>query len=316
MLDFMKTIISAVQTWVDSKIKASVADWNQNDENALNHVKNRPFYSKRQFMNIVDEQTVTVNDGCAGLSINANLEPDQTYTVYFNGDKYECTAWYSESWDCILLGNGAIGDDEFDDTGEPFYLDGYPEDNNMFVNTLEDRDVSIKIEGYGQYVHQIDVKFIPNYTEISEEVQKKTSIEANYESLKTVKVAKSANAYGEIWVNDSGELLCNDYPVTRMPYSVKCDVEVPIDLRDDYSRLNVGESMELSSPHDDGYYTHIIGSLRDDDIKKCGYILHRHDGKIARGVVLDSSLRLMAIVRDCSGSNPDGTDVVTITRLL
>lgn len=44
MQNFMTTILSAIQAWTKGKIRASTADWNQNDPNADNYVKNRPFW--------------------------------------------------------------------------------------------------------------------------------------------------------------------------------------------------------------------------------------------------------------------------------
>ena len=38
----MKTIINAVQSWTKKEIKNSTADWNQNDANAADYVKNKP----------------------------------------------------------------------------------------------------------------------------------------------------------------------------------------------------------------------------------------------------------------------------------
>jgi len=46
--NFMKTIISAVQTWTKGKIKDSTADWNQNDSSADNYVKNRTHWDSRK----------------------------------------------------------------------------------------------------------------------------------------------------------------------------------------------------------------------------------------------------------------------------
>ena len=48
MQNFMKTILSAVQTWTKGKIKDSTADWNQNDSSADNYVKNRTHYDSRK----------------------------------------------------------------------------------------------------------------------------------------------------------------------------------------------------------------------------------------------------------------------------
>lgn len=45
MQNYIKTIINAIKTWTDSKIENSKADWNQNDPNADNYVKNRTHWT-------------------------------------------------------------------------------------------------------------------------------------------------------------------------------------------------------------------------------------------------------------------------------
>lgn len=51
MQNFVKTILSAVKTWTQGKIKesitASTADWNQNDKSADNYVKNRTHWEEK-----------------------------------------------------------------------------------------------------------------------------------------------------------------------------------------------------------------------------------------------------------------------------
>lgn len=45
MNNFMKTIINGLKTWTLSRIKNSRGNWNQNDKNADDYIKNRPFYT-------------------------------------------------------------------------------------------------------------------------------------------------------------------------------------------------------------------------------------------------------------------------------
>jgi hypothetical protein len=40
--NFFKTILSGLKTWTEQAIKKSKADWNQNDPNADNYIKNKP----------------------------------------------------------------------------------------------------------------------------------------------------------------------------------------------------------------------------------------------------------------------------------
>lgn len=45
MYEFMKTILSALQTWVNKRIKSNTPNWNENDSEADGYIKNRPFYT-------------------------------------------------------------------------------------------------------------------------------------------------------------------------------------------------------------------------------------------------------------------------------
>ena len=56
MKNFLKTVFSAMKTWVGKNIKDSTADWNQNDPSATNYVKNRPFYEKEGIVYKLDKK--------------------------------------------------------------------------------------------------------------------------------------------------------------------------------------------------------------------------------------------------------------------
>jgi hypothetical protein len=56
MKEFLKTIFSAMKTWVGIKVKDSTADWSQNDPSATNYVKNRPFYEKEGIVYKLDKK--------------------------------------------------------------------------------------------------------------------------------------------------------------------------------------------------------------------------------------------------------------------
>lgn len=45
MYEFMKTILSALQTWVNKRIKSNAPNWNENNSEADGYIKNRPFYT-------------------------------------------------------------------------------------------------------------------------------------------------------------------------------------------------------------------------------------------------------------------------------
>lgn len=41
-MNFTKTIINAIKSWVNSKLNESKADWSQTDTSQLNYIKNKP----------------------------------------------------------------------------------------------------------------------------------------------------------------------------------------------------------------------------------------------------------------------------------
>lgn len=56
MQNFIKTIINAAQSWTKREIKNSTADWNQNDINAVDYVKNRTHWSEGKVTEVILER--------------------------------------------------------------------------------------------------------------------------------------------------------------------------------------------------------------------------------------------------------------------
>lgn len=137
---------------LNSKLQNSKADWNQNDENALNHVKNRPIYSMPEKISIVEEQTVTLEyDDVLTTFYNviasATIESGKKYIIGFEGAAYECVAREEDSLG-ILIGNGTIGDGDGDySNGEPFLLLNYDGDLILYCDSEGSYTISVYTEG-------------------------------------------------------------------------------------------------------------------------------------------------------------------------
>lgn len=99
MQNFIKTIINAVQAWTSKKIKdkaaeldtrisESQADWDQNNENADDYVKNRTHYTETAEEVLVPRQTVDFSSGERGIVFPY---PDDLVdaTIFFDGKEYE-----------------------------------------------------------------------------------------------------------------------------------------------------------------------------------------------------------------------------------
>ena len=138
------------------------SDWNQNDENAVDYVKNRPFYTKNPVETVFfEESTLTFRE--VGNGIYATEIPPtflatagKTYAVYWDSTSYECT--------CVDIGYPVLGNLSiaFDgsDTGEPFVI---LMSNEYIVIYASDTSAShvVSINEIHQEVVKIDMKYLP-----------------------------------------------------------------------------------------------------------------------------------------------------------
>lgn len=137
------------------------SDWNQNDETSPAYVKNRPFYSEIGTIAFVEQQEVTIGSDMyvALTASNMPFVAGDTYTVMFNGVRYECVAW-NGNYGSVCIGNGSIyGNDGFGND-EPFLCEFYEYDG-IYLNTYTEGTYTISILGVGETVYKIDEKYLP-----------------------------------------------------------------------------------------------------------------------------------------------------------
>lgn len=139
------------------------SDWNQNDETAVDYVKNRPFYTKNPVETIlVEESTLSFiesNDGIYG----AEAPPvflatvGDTYTIYWDSISYECIGVNFMGYP--VLGNLSIAFGG-GDTGEPFVV---MMSNEYMIIYTSDTTAShtFSISKVVQDVVKIDTKYLP-----------------------------------------------------------------------------------------------------------------------------------------------------------
>ena len=139
------------------------SDWNQNDETAVDYVKNRPFYTKNPVETIVvEERTLSFTEAHEGI-YGAEAPPlflatvGETYTVYWDGTAYECI--------CVnYMGSPVLGNLSIalggGDTGEPFVI---MMSNEYIVIYASDTSAShtVSISKIRQEVVKIDTKYLP-----------------------------------------------------------------------------------------------------------------------------------------------------------
>lgn len=138
------------------------SDWNQNDETAVDYVKNRPFYTKNPVETVFfEESTLTfseVGNGIYAVEIPPTFlaTAGKTYAVYWDSTSYECT--------CVDIGYPVLGNLSiaFDgsDTGEPFVV---LMSNEYIVIYTSDTSAShvVSINEIHQEVVKIDMKYLP-----------------------------------------------------------------------------------------------------------------------------------------------------------
>ena len=135
--------------------KIKKPDWNQNDPNAPDYVKNRPFYTGKPVETTILTATYDEQSDNMEANVTGALVVGETYVVEYNGTKYECTAWY-DAGPC--LGNGSLwdipagGDEPFVmwcDSGE---LDFMPAVFGSYTLT---------VSGMVDDIHKIDPQYLP-----------------------------------------------------------------------------------------------------------------------------------------------------------
>lgn len=166
MNEFTRTIINGLKTY----IQKSRGNWNQNDETAVDYIKNRTHWTEvSSAAEILPETIVFINDGYEEISDNIILELGKTYNAIFNGTEYECAAW--SNGDAILIGNGSIygGKDistgNIGGNGEPFSCDS-SDDGTFYLNVSDSGTHTIKISYQGEIIHKIDKKYLPEFSSI------------------------------------------------------------------------------------------------------------------------------------------------------
>lgn len=138
-------------------------DWNQNDETALDYVKNRPFYTGDHVETVLIEETTAPFEDVGGgiyftlLQSTNIISVGETYAVSWDGTLYESVC-------ADVGGTPAIGNlsilGEGSDTGEPFVISQSNRIQIATLNTSASHIISISRLGAPEVV-KIDEKYLP-----------------------------------------------------------------------------------------------------------------------------------------------------------
>lgn len=148
-------------------------DWNQNDETALDYVKNRPFYTGVPVETVLVEET-TVSFAPMDVVYMGQLESTfvptvgETYKVSWDGTAYESTCVNFN--DLQVIGNLSIMG-VGSDTGEPFLI-VVGNGNGIRIGTADtSASHTFSISGFVPEVVKIDEKYLPDTVATKSEVE-------------------------------------------------------------------------------------------------------------------------------------------------
>lgn len=184
------TVLKSVLGGADEYVPVSTPDWQQNDENAADYVKNRTHWIEgvQKEIPLAYKFTDTDSDGVPNicqLTALPYFELGKAYIVNWNGVDYEVTgqdtgALTNNELPGVLLGNADVyslnASTSAANTGEPFAIVGYTEYIASYRGMYGDIDtadgaldftVSVREKDETPEYHQIDPKYIPDmpYTE-------------------------------------------------------------------------------------------------------------------------------------------------------
>lgn len=128
------------------------SDWNQVDSDALDYVKNRPFYHDVHFTDVSEEKTVTLNsNGSArvGLLLNNSVEGKQYYITINGSEHYLCTATY-EQYEAVWH---LLGSEGYELLGGTLYCHLTNKPTEPITVKLQEGTIDLK---------QLDEEFIPD----------------------------------------------------------------------------------------------------------------------------------------------------------
>ena len=121
-------------------------DWNQNDPNAPDYVKNRTHYKERSTL---FSGEVTVTNGMGVLPIQKYVE-GESYTVLFDGAEYNCVAFTASLGGVVCIGDEKLAfDPEQSDVKFPFLCVG-----GKIVARDGVHDVTVVGSGYRTISHE------------------------------------------------------------------------------------------------------------------------------------------------------------------
>ena len=172
-MNFTKTIVNAIMTWVNKRFKENTPDWRQNNPNADGYIRNRTHYTYEDEIVVLSTKRLVEEDQ-GGLGFAAfdgselEIKAGKEYKVTFDNTTYSCVGYTDSSVaGCVCLGNFTIaeamsGTSGHTNTGEPFIFMHMAAYGVACVYTPTVDTHTIKIATIGEKVKKIDKKYLPD----------------------------------------------------------------------------------------------------------------------------------------------------------
>lgn len=159
------------------------ADWNQNNANASDYVKNRTHWVEQSLGLLLEEQSVTANDYDNTAILDDQMQDcritnGDKVVVTVNGIVYECTAWQGWDVNTTFAGDSRLlmeeGMQSLNPVDVPFLINHYYEAGDPFWGTEETVEWRITFTSPGNHTlkieiptgevtyHTLDERFIPD----------------------------------------------------------------------------------------------------------------------------------------------------------
>lgn len=143
------------------------ADWQQNDETALDYIKNRTHWIENSYVVALPETELEVRNGSVDLyEVEVSgLTPNAHCVITIDGVSYESTAVQGtfNAYEWYVIGNGKLIGQGDNGSSLPFgiFIDKYNE-NYMQLDSNVSGSIKLKIEVVGEYVHKIPDIYLPD----------------------------------------------------------------------------------------------------------------------------------------------------------
>ena len=165
MIDSLKTLTSGLL----EISKGYKGNWNESDSSSPNYIENKPFYSETTEFTIIPEGDYEIGPDADELfGPYVNITRDSVLNIIFDGETYSCKVGIESGGEFITGNLFLINEDPRCDTGEPFVLYIYPENEDytyVFVQLGPDYE-QIETHRFGlstetETVKKIDSKYLP-----------------------------------------------------------------------------------------------------------------------------------------------------------